>query len=228
MPALAICNSWLCGLKTAYWMAVYRRGMLRIISRRFKVARTCGEVPVLCTPRNFPPPVPHTAPLVVLSLKHRPGKARHSRRSARNNPENRRPPRPPAEIRARSSPRRRAAIPRAASRSGSRELLRALLLSVFRGHAVRAAVQPYSFVCPKGALHRRGKFGGRQESSRAAAIQGENGRRCFLPHFVVRSACRARRAGPQFFHALTCRRLGRCRPSLCRISLLSEENAGHG
>src|SRR6267143_2497336 len=79
-----------------------------------------------------------------------------------------------------------------------------------------------------GALHRRGKIGGKQEFSRAAAIQDENGWRCFLLHLVVRSACRARRAGPQFFHALTCRRLGRCRPSLCRISLLLEENAGHG
>src|SRR2546430_2223485 len=55
MSALAICSSGLCGLKTAYWMAVYRRGMPRIISRRFKVASTsCGEVPVLCTPRNVP------------------------------------------------------------------------------------------------------------------------------------------------------------------------------
>src|SRR2546421_5162347 len=62
------------------------------------------------------------------------------------------------------------------------------------------------FVCPEGALHRRGKFGGRQESSRAAAIQGENGRRCFLPHVAVRSACRPRRAGPHFFHPLTFRR----------------------
>src|SRR4029077_14256036 len=70
--------------------------------------------------------------------------------SAGNSPENRRPPRPPAEIRARSSLHPRAAIPRAASRSGSRELLRALLLSVFRGRAVRAAAQSCSFLRPKG------------------------------------------------------------------------------
>src|SRR6267378_1963835 len=170
----------------------------------------------------FPPPARHTAPPAG-------PKARRSRRSARNSPENRRPPRPPAEIRARSSPRRRAAIPLAALRSGSRELLRVLLLSAFRGHVVRAVAQSYSFVCPKGA-----RYTGEGNSAVSTSLTGpvrfrvKMGGRCFLTHLVVRSACRAWHAGPQFFHALSCRRSGRCRPSLCRVSLLFEGNADHG
>src|SRR5216683_1497008 len=79
-----------------------------------------------------------------------------------------------------------------------------------------------------GALHRRGKFGGRQESNRAAAIQGENGGRCFLTQLAAPSSCGVQRAGPQFHYAFSCRRSGRCRPSVCRISLLFEENAYYG
>ena len=66
------------------------------------------------------------------------------------------------------------------------------------------------------------------QSSRAAALQGENGRRCFLTHLAVRAPCRGQRAGPQFLYAFSCRRSGRCRPSLCRISLLFEEYADPG
>src|SRR5260370_720805 len=65
-----------------------------------------------------------------------------------------------------------------------------------------------------GALHRRGKIGGTQESNRAAAIQDENGVRCFLTHLVVRSPCGGQRPGTQFFHALSCRRSASCPPSL--------------
>src|SRR5260370_13841981 len=79
-----------------------------------------------------------------------------------------------------------------------------------------------------GAFHRRGKIGGKQESNRAAAIQGENGRRCFLTHLVVRFSCGRPRPGTHFFHALSRRRSDRCCSSLCRLSLLFEENAGNG
>src|SRR6266851_3637416 len=65
-------------------------------------------------------------------------------------------------------------------------------------------------------------------ANRAAAIQGENGEGCFLTHLVVRSACGRQRPGTEFFHALSCRRSDWCRPSLCRVSLLFEENAGDG
>src|SRR6266446_1590854 len=113
MPALAIRISWLRGSNTAYWMAAWRRGMPRIISLRFKVARTSqGEVPVLCTPRNVP-----TASAAY---------------SAAGSP-----------------------LP-GTSHFESRELLRVLLLAVFRWHAVQAAAQSYSFVCPKGR-HYAGK-----------------------------------------------------------------------
>src|SRR5260370_561261 len=79
-----------------------------------------------------------------------------------------------------------------------------------------------------GALHRRGKIGGKQESNRAAAIQGENGRRCFLSHLVVRFSCGRPPPGTHFFHALSRRRSDWFCSSLCRPSLLFEENALNG
>src|SRR5258708_25152554 len=78
-----------------------------------------------------------------------------------------------------------------------------------------------------GALHRRGKFGGRQESNRAAAIQGENAGRCFLTQLSAPASCGVQRAGPQFHYAFSCRRSGRCRISLCRVSLLFVEQSSH-
>src|SRR5260370_2335945 len=79
-----------------------------------------------------------------------------------------------------------------------------------------------------GALHRRGKIGGKQESNRAAAIQGENGRRYFLTHLVVRFSCGRPLSGTHLFHSLSPPRSDRCSSSVCRLSLLFEENAGNG
>src|SRR5467141_2464479 len=58
-------------------MAVCRRGRPRIVSRRFKVARTSwGDVPVLYTPRNVPTASPAYSaagsPLPETSPRYRP------------------------------------------------------------------------------------------------------------------------------------------------------------
>src|SRR6266700_5093141 len=77
-------------------------------------------------------------------------------------------------------------------------------------------------------LHREGGFDGTNNSSRAAASQGEKGGRCFLTHGRMPSACWTRRSRPQFLYARPCRDPRCCCHSLWRIPLLSEENANHG